>query len=344
MTSHDTTPPPAPLYSRPQARVSWGLISAALAVGVVLGAAGHALWGDRLAALGAGPVGTAQPTLANADALAQQARSLASQSQFAAALPVFHQALALHPSDAALLADTAETLLNLNGQPMDGEPAALVALALAQDPANLKALVLAANAAAAHRDAPAAAVLWSRALAAVPANQPDLTRQFQARLADAQRSQAAPASAVAAAIPVVAPPAAASAPAGSRPAVMAAAPAATDADTRSSQGAITGTVSIAPEIASNMQATDLVLITATAEGAGTPQATLRQRVKDLPYRFSFPADAASAGPGGTQRLTVQARVTHAEHPTPQAGDWMSALAPVVPGSSGVRLTVSEAVR
>lgn len=336
----------------PQARPPWGPVSAALVVVAALGAGGHTLWADRLAAPGASPAGAGQPDLGNADTLAQQARSLASQSQFAAALPVFRQALARHPGDASLLADTAETLFNLNGQTLDGEPAALVALALAHDPANLKALVLAANAATAQHDMTAAAALWTRALAAVPANQPDLKGQLQARLDEAQRGLAAAqatviAAAAAATANATTSAATAAAPARSGAAAVgtaAAPPAPPEASTRSGTGPISGIVSIAPEVSSNLQPTDLVLITVSTEGGSTPLATLRQRVKDLPYRFSVPVDAGSAAPGSAPRLIVQARVSRAEHATPQAGDWLSTPTATAPGSSGVRVMVSEPVR
>jgi len=332
-----------------------------LALGVAIGAAGHALWVNRLAAQAT--LGAALASNDNAEEWALLARTQAAQGRFAEALPAFKKAMSLRPGDASLMADCAEVMANANGQKLDGEPAALVAQALALDPKNLKALALSANAANARKDFLAAADLWTRALSSVPANQPELAKHLQARLDEARHSAAlaaAPTSAPVvermpstdraeavadrpaqmAALPMVvsAPPA---------PAVPAstAAPAATPAP--KAIAGVAGTLAIADDARASLAPTDAVLITAVAEGSELPLVAVRKQVKDMPWHFTLTDDMAR--PGGpkltsAKRVVLQAWVARSGQPKPQAGDWLSPPVPVAMGTTGVRLDVSDAMR
>lgn len=344
----------------PKAARAFALPAATLALGVLIGAGGHALWVNRLAA---------QATLAaalasndNAEEWALLARTQAAQGRFAEALPAFKKAMSLRPGDAALMADCAEVMANANGQKLDGEPAALVAQALALDPKNFKALALSANAANAKKDFQAAADLWARALSSVPANQPELAKHLQARLDEARQS---------AWLPTVPPNAATSAPVVERMPSPGPAEPATDRPPQGGTAAavvpapaaptlpvaavppnkaiagVAGTVSIADDARASLVPTDTVVITAVAEGTEQPLITVRKQVKDMPWHFTFTDDMAR--PGGpkltaARRVVLQAWVARSGQPKPQAGDWVSPPAAVAMGSATVRVEVSDPVR
>jgi hypothetical protein len=145
-------------------------------------------------------------------------------------------------------------MANVHSHQLEGEAADLVARALALDPQNLKALVLAAGAASAQGNHAAAAALWARALPALPPGQPELGKYLQTRLDEA--NQKAGATAVAEALA----PASAVAP---TPAVtaMVAAPVPPAA---APLAGISGTVSLAPEVLPNVAPGDTVIVTVAA--------------------------------------------------------------------------------
>ncbi|MBK7617452.1 MAG: tetratricopeptide repeat protein [Burkholderiales bacterium] len=301
-------------------------------------------------------MGAALASNDNAEEWALLARTQAAQGRFAEALPAFKKAMSLRPGDASLMADCAEVMANANGQKLDGEPAALVAQALALDPKNLKALALSATAANAKRDFQVAADLWTRALSSVPTNQPELAKHLQARLDEARHSAGLPAAPTSAALVE-------RMPSSDRPAQVATSPAEVSAPPASAVSASTaesaatppakaiagvaGTLSIADDARAGLAPTDAVVITAVAEGAELLLVSVRKQVKDMPWHFTLTDDMAR--PGGpkltsAKRVVLQAWVARSGQPKPQAGDWLSPPVPVAMGTTGVRLDVSDAMR
>lgn len=342
--TNDTAPSSVPALPRRLGWAPWAM----LALGVLLGAGGHALWVHRLAAQA-----TLNTALASdVEDWALLARTQASQGRFVEALPAFRKAMALRPNDATLMADTAEVMANANGQKLEGEAADLVGRALALDPKNLKALVLVAGAASARGDHAAAAGLWARALPSVPPGQPELGKYLQTRLDDANQkagttvtalvasaSASAPASAV---VPALLP----SAPLGERVATPTVEPAPAPAPVVAAAplAGITGTVVIAPEALANVAPGDAVIVTvAAADKPDTPLLTQRKLVKELPWRFKFTDDQAK-GLVAAKRVVVQAHVAHSGKVVPQAGDWQGQTGPVAVGSTGLKVEVVDAVR
>lgn len=89
------------------------------------------------------------------------ARTQAALSQYSESALSLRRALALVPNHPTLLADLADMLAMAQGRVMKGEPAALVELALQQNPQHEKALALAATAAEQAGDVPKAQAYWA---------------------------------------------------------------------------------------------------------------------------------------------------------------------------------------
>jgi len=94
----------------------------------------------------------------------------------------FRKALAAGPGDAGLLADTADVVAARQGRRMAGEPALLVARALAADPDHVKSLALAGVAALERQDFDSARGAWQHALRLTPRDEP-LAQQLRERIA-----------------------------------------------------------------------------------------------------------------------------------------------------------------
>src|SRR5215831_15472100 len=93
-------------------------------------------------------------------------RSYAVLGHFPESSAAYAKAVALAPNDAQLLADYADSLAMAQGRTLKGEPENVLKRALAADPNNVKALVLAGTAAFDRNDKAGAARYWERALAA----------------------------------------------------------------------------------------------------------------------------------------------------------------------------------
>ncbi len=258
----------------------------------------------------------------DAEGWAMLARSLTVLGRHAQALPAYERARALHGDDAALLADHADALAVAQGRRMSGEPMALVRRALQLDPDNLKALSLAGTDAFERADYSAAVTHWEHARRVAPSDSPYLA-QLQSGIQEARSlGGAASASETTAPAPSVSTPAAAP-------------PAAR----------ITGTVSLATALKSQVRPDDTVFVFARAvQGSRMPVAILRRQVRDLPFDFTLD-DASAMSPA--QRLsslpqaTVIARVSRSGNAAPQPGDLIGELSPVALGTSGLRLEIAR---
>lgn len=227
----------------------------------------------------------------------------------------FARAAALTPGDAALLADYAEAVALAQNGSMAGVPANLVARALAIDPNEQKALMLAGVVANQGGDFAQAVSYWRRLLAMIPSDG-DLARQLAAAIATAQAATA-PGSAARTAAPAAA------------------------------GGSISGTLTLSPQLAGKASPGDTVFIFAQApQGPPMPLAVQRLTAGQLPYRFTLDdsmsmanGDRLSAHP----QVTITARVSKSGQPMPQSGDLQGRVGPVPMGRSGVALTIDTVV-
>jgi len=247
------------------------------------------------------------------------ARSNAALGRYGQAATAYARAAAQRPPDAQLLADYADTLAMANGRKLAGEPAALIARALAADGSNVKALALAGSLAFEERDMKRAIAYWRKALELTPADSP-FAEAVRGSIAEAEgnlrAAGAAPADSAAAA----------KSPAGSG-------------------AALQGTVSLAASAAGKVAPEDPVFVFArAAQGSRMPLAILRKQVKDLPFAFSLD-DSMAMTPetklSGFSHVVVVARISKSGLATPQKEDLEAASQPIQPGTRGIKLEIVQ---
>lgn len=357
----DPSPVPAPAPAAGKPRLALPRLQRTpvlLALGVlVLAAAGYALrgspalWNAGPAAVAAAPAagapgapGTApHPTApdqiaAMVDQLAQRlkerpddaegwvmlARSYAVMGRHADARPAYARAIELRPSDAALMADYADTLAMVQGGRIDGESLRWVRAALKADPDNLKALSLAATEALDRQDTATAIARWERVVALAPADSGYLPSARDG-LAEARRRAGLPPSATG--TPAATPPVTASAPS-------------------SQAAAVSGTVDLAPALKDRARPDDTVFIVArsTDPAQRMPLAIQRRQVRDLPIRFTLDDSAAmspAAALSGATRVLVSARISRSGDAMTRSGDITAAPVETPVGRSGLVLELRE---
>lgn len=251
------------------------------------------------------------------------ARSTAAMGRFNESAEAYEHLNKLVPGDADVLADYADALGMAQGQSLAGRPRELVEQALKVNPTHRKALALAGTAALDAGDYPAAARYWTDLASQMPQGSED-EKQVQAILAEVREKAAAAGKPVAAAPKQVAK---ASAPATPR--------------------SVSGSVSIAPQIASRLTGGETLFIFARAEGGSrVPLAIVRASAKELPMKFALD-DSQSMAPGANissaQALRVEARISKAGKATAQPGDLEGSSAIVKPGARDVNIVIDKVV-
>ncbi len=260
----------------------------------------------------------------DADGWRTLARSYAALGRHASAVEAYGTAQRLAPRDASLLAEQAFSAAVLDPHATSGEPARLVARALAIDPMNPKALSLAGTLALDRKDYLAAVAHWER-LARLERPGTEVLKQLQFSILQARQLanlqgqpvslQAAPAPGSGAAVP--------------------------DAH-------VGGTVALAPGLAGKVSPNDTVWVFARAPGAvRLPFAVMRKKVKDLPLQFvldSRSAPAPSAGLSKAERVVVGARIAKSGSPKARDGDLQGLSPEVALGRDDLRVEINEVVR
>ncbi|HXD29856.1 MAG TPA: c-type cytochrome biogenesis protein CcmI [Pyrinomonadaceae bacterium] len=114
------------------------------------------------------------------------ARSYSAMSRHKEASAAFEKAAALDPRNADLLTEYAFSLSMARGQDMEGKPIELLNQALEIDPQNLKALVLAGNAAFKGKRYEQAIGYWEKVLPTLPANS-EVQQSLSEKISEAKR-------------------------------------------------------------------------------------------------------------------------------------------------------------
>lgn len=255
---------------------------------------------------------------------AMLARSYNVLGNFKEAAGAYGKAIALLPADAQLLADYADALAMAQGQKLEGKPLEILGQALKVDPANLKALALAGTAAFERKDYRGAVDYWEKVVAAAPADS-EFARSIGSSLDEARALAAG--RVPAAALPAIMPPPPA-------PVAQPAAPA-----------ALSGTVSLAPQLASKARPDDTVFIFARAEkGPRMPLAIASKPFRELPASFTLD-DSSAMTPdmklSGAGPVMIVARISRSGNATAQSGDLEGMIGPVRPGSRDIRLKIDR---
>jgi len=252
------------------------------------------------------------------------ARSYSALGRFPEAVEAYSHASALTPEDPPLLADYADALAMAQGRPMAGKPTERVQSALAIDPANRKALALAATAALEGRDLDTALRHW-KALAAQLPQGSDEARQVAQVISEVEAAKTR-VGAKGSAVPGV-----------------------QGRDgTASSQTSIRGRVDIDAALADKVALTDTVFVFArAAKGPRMPLAVLRLAAKDLPRDFALDdsmAMAAGAKLSSADAVVVEARISKTGNASPQPGDFFGQSAEIKPGTASVHITIDQTVK
>jgi cytochrome c-type biogenesis protein CcmH len=122
----------------------------------------------------------------NGDGWALLAHSYVELKEHKNAVGAFSKAVELVPNDPQLLADYADALAVTNNGNFEGKAAELVESALKVDPNNPKALLLAGTIAFNKLDYKAAINHWEHLIPLVPKDDPVLSKQLEANIAEAK--------------------------------------------------------------------------------------------------------------------------------------------------------------
>jgi cytochrome c-type biogenesis protein CcmH len=244
-------------------------------------------------------------------------RSYAVLGRFAESSEAYAKAVARSPTDAQLLADYADSLAMAQGRTLKGEPERLLERALAADPNNVKALVLAGTAAFNRNDRATALRHWERALGILP------PESEMARIVREDISVARGGSEIAQ---------------GAKPA-----PAKGAGGKR-----VSGVVRLDPRLAGKVAPDDTVFIFArAAEGPRMPLAILRRQGRDLPVQFTLDDSMAMAPQmrlSAFPRVVVGARVSKSANASAQPGDLQGASAPIAVGAERIDVVIDTEIR
>lgn len=251
---------------------------------------------------------------------AMLARSYRVMGRTAEALDAYQKAQSILGDDPGLLADYAETMALQHDGRLSGEPMKLLQRAILKDGKHIKTLYLLGQQAFADKNYTLAVRQWEKAIKASPANHPQ-TPVLQARLAEARRLAGLPAQTSADVKP--------------------------GASTRAAES-ISGTVTLAENLVSQVQPEDTVFIMATpSDGGRMPIAVLRRQVKDLPIRFMLD-DRLAMSPdtrlSRLQRVNLSARVSKTGNALPVPGDFTGQLTAVSIGTQDVSIVIQDKVK
>jgi len=115
------------------------------------------------------------------------ARSYSQMQRYKDAADAYGHATSISANDADLWADYAFAVAMINGKEMQGKPTEFINKALAIDPQNRKALVLAGDAAFALKKYDQAIQYWEKLLKTLPPNSADVAQPVTERIAEAKR-------------------------------------------------------------------------------------------------------------------------------------------------------------
>jgi cytochrome c-type biogenesis protein CcmH len=249
------------------------------------------------------------------------ARSYVELRRHADAVPAYEKAVETIKDDPQLLADYADALAVVNGHKITGKPEELVNLALRLDPHNVKALLLAATAAFDRKDYKQAIGYWEQLQQDLPESS-EVLPDVKAALNEAYTVS------------------------GIKPTVQSAKSTLVATAVTTTAG-ISGTVTIAPALASKLDENATVFVFARAtQGMPMPLAIVRIAAKELPYSYHLD-DSTAIMPGNklslAKEVVVVARVSKTGDAKPQAGDMQGVSGSTKPVGDKVDIQINELV-
>lgn len=263
------------------------------------------------------------------------ARSMAALGRFQESADAYAHLVTLQPDDPMVLADYADALGMAQGRTLAGKPYELAKAALKLDPAYPKALALAGTAALDAADYPAALRYWERLRDGLAADSPDKP-QVQSVIAEVHERAAKAGVKLAGSPPDV-----------QAPVAVAKAPAAAKAPGAAAGASVTGSVTLAPEVAARVKGSETLFVFARAEnGPRMPLAIVRGSARELPMKFTLD-DSQAMAPNmklsAFPAVRIEARVSSSGNATAQAGDLVGASPVVKPGARDVKIVIDKVV-
>jgi cytochrome c-type biogenesis protein CcmH len=228
--------------------------------------------------------------------------------------------------DPTLLAAYADVIAALDGGNLDGKPMELVTRALQLDPDHGMALSLAATAAYKRQDFALAARHWEHLLKQLPPESQDA--KWVLKTLDEIRPKIAAA---------VTTPTAPAAPTRAAPA--------TGATAAATGKTVSGSVTLASELAARVQPSDTVYVFArSADGSRMPLAVQRARVADLPLQFKLDdtlAISPKAKLSDAAQVRIEVRVSRNGNAAPASGDLYGVSEMIKTGTQHVALKIDQ---
>ena len=280
---------------------------------------------EQLERMVAQALGQTQREPRNASAWGMLAHSYEMLGKFAESAKAYAVLVQLLPQDAQVLADYSDVLAVVNGRSFKGEPTALLKQALAIEPNNAKALVLAGSARFEEQDYAQAISYLERAKAA--ATDPVVQREIDLGIAQAK--------AVSGTVPETAVASAQGKASGS-------------AIGAGSAARVSGRVDLADALRAKAPAQATLFVFARpVDGSRMPVALLRKKIGDLPLSFSLD-DSMAMVPNVSlskfSKVVVVARVSARGDITPAPGDLEGVSAPVTVNSKNLQLQITEVLK
>jgi cytochrome c-type biogenesis protein CcmH len=248
------------------------------------------------------------------------ARSMAALGRFPEAVAAYEHLLKIAPRDAQTLADYADALGMAQGRTLAGRPYELAREALTLEPKHRKALALAGTAAMDAGDFATATRYWETLASDLPTGSED-EAQVRTLLAELRLKASAAGTPIATA---------------SGTPVQSPAPV---------QKSVSGSVSVAPEVAAKVNVSDTVFVFARAEGGPRmPLAILRTSARTMPIAFALD-DTMAMSPASrlslAQAVRIEARISRSGDAKPQPGDLVGTSGVVKPGARDVKIVIDK---
>ena len=232
-------------------------------------------------------------------------RSYAALNRLPEAQTALKKAIALDPNNADAMSDLAD-LIAFMQQSANGQPKELIKKALEIDPKNVKALALAGSAAFEAKEYLKAIDYWQRALKLTDP-QSEFANGLSLSISNAQEKAGI-----------------------KKPTI---------------NGQVSGTISIAPNLSSKVNAEDVVFIYARAiDGPRMPVAILKIKASQLPYQFVLDDKLAMAPElsiSKFKKVDIIARISKSGEAAAKAGDLFGQLEQVSTGSKNLKVIIDK---
>ena len=264
----------------------------------------------------------------NAQGWFRLANSYIAMRRYSEASKAYEQLVKQVPDDAQLWANYADIYAMANGKSLQNEQVRkFLNQSLDIDPDNITALALSGSAAMQGKDYVVAITQWQKVVGLLDPNTSD-GQQFASNIQQARDLLAAE-------------------PGGKEKLAQLPAAGATAEPASAGAEAITGIVTLSPQLAAQVTPDDIVFVLArAAQGPKMPLAVLKKQVKDFPLQFSLD-DSMAMQPqlklSGFDQVVVVARVSKSGSPMAQSGDLEGLTQAVKPGEKGLNVVIDAVV-